>query len=197
MTQKEKTRLHLKRQYKRTGGLLWKLIGPLLLTLPFFLPLFLAGIAMGRSQPGQAYTVGYESYDKTKLLNPGSRIYVLHTMEGETFYLPWQILDQGFRADVKTGRIQQGEELTVTTYSWILHDQIATLATNQKSYGDMELFEEIRGNWVKRYFFSGALFFALGLFITGISVWVSRDALRQARKLRKKYRVSLKQDQNR
>ena len=193
MTQEEKTKKHLQRQNKRTRSLLWKTVSPLMLMLVLSVPLFLSAFYTAKYEPGISFKVNYSDFYRrwTK-----GRLYILDTESDGSFRLPWQILENGFRDDIHNGTIRPGEILTITTRTGIYEDWIATLSTENRCYGDSELYQEIKNDWIRNRCIAGGIFLAVGLTISGIFYFVYYDAFRQVGRLRKKYRAKLKSEQS-
>lgn len=131
----------------------------------------------------------YDDYDRRY---PRGRIYTLETQSGTTYRLPWQILENGFREDIQAGIVQEGDTLTVTTRTGLFQDWIATLSTEEKCYGDFELYAEIKHDWIIRCWIVAGMFFLIGVVLTGIDCLIYRKAIKQALRLRKNYREDLK-----
>ena len=189
MKTRQKTKQHLRRQNKRIRGMIWKLSLPLLGMLLLCLPILISAWLTARSEPGQPFEIQYADYYRryTK-----GRLYMLETQSGTTYRFPWQILENGFREDVRAGIVQEGETLTVTTRTGLYQDWIATLSAKDKCYGDLDLYQEIKHDWIVRYWIAAGIFVLLGLMLTGIFCLLYRDAIKQALRLRKKYRADLR-----
>lgn len=189
MKTRQKTKQHLRRQNKRLRGLIWKLSLPILVMLLLCLPILISAWLTARNEPGQPFEVQYAEYYRR--ITTG-RLYMLETQSGKTYRLPWQILENGLREDIQAGIVQEGEILTISTRPGLWQDWIATLSTKDRCYGDLELYEEIKHDRIIRYWTAAGLFLLIGCVLTGIDCLLYRDAIRQALRLRKKYREDLK-----
>ena len=189
MTQEEKTKQHLQRQNKRLCRMIWKLSAPLLVMLLLCVPLVLGALRMANSEPGEAFTVRYSDYYRR--MTKG-RLYLLETESDGSYRLPWQILENGFRDDVKTGKICPGTVLTVTTRPGLYEDWIATLSTEDRCYGNLDLNREVQAFWIRHYCIAGGILLVIGLVLSGILFAVYRDAFQKASRLRRKYLEKMK-----
>lgn len=184
MKNEEKDRKHLARQNRQLRRLRLRIAKPLLLLLPISVVLLLFGVFACLRAPGESFFV---SFSGIASVTPHGRIYTLETATGERYYLPWQILENGLRKDIRSGVVQPGDVMQLSCYPWLFHDGIATLSCGGKEYGNLTLFERTRASDARRWFWCAGLFFVPDAVMLGLSYAADRKELRQAKRLRRKY----------
>ena len=186
MTQTEKDKLHIKKQNRRARKLLVDCLLPLFLIQFLAAPLLAVGVLFLCVKPSEPVEV---TFSECKWQN---RSLVLFTQEKNQWMIPHG-LREAFYPDVESGAVLPGDRLTVRWYPWMLRDAVATIASEDKIYGDLE---DWQTNQKKDARASFVFYGLLDLAGAAFSVWMwygTRAEYNEIRRFRRKYRERMRQ----
>lgn len=190
MTQAEKDKLHIKKQNRRARKLFVDSLVPLLLFQILAAPLLALGIQFLCVKPSEPMEVTFSECKWQPGFGRGKSL-VLYTQEKNEWMIPHH-LREAFYPDVESGAVLPGDRLTVRWYPWMLRDAVATIANEDKIYGDLEDWQTSQKKDAKGCFvISGVLNLAGAAF----SVWMwygTREEYNETRRLRRKYRERMR-----
>ncbi len=185
MTQEEKDNLHIKKQNRRARKLLAYSLMPLLLIQIFAAPMLALGILYLCVKPSEPVEVTFseckwQGFGRDKSL-------VLYTQEKNEWMIP-DHLREAFYPDVESGAVLPGDRLTVRWHPWMVRNAVATIASGDKIYGNLEDWQiSQKKDACGLFVFSGLL----NLAGVAFSVWIwhgDRAEYSEIRRLLRKYR---------
>ena len=194
MTQAEKDKLHIKKQNRRYRNLICRILAPILILQLLCSPLYIYMFMLRSAVPSEPMEIEY----KDSWWVSGYRVIdhlIIQEKTGRQYYV---LADCGrpFWEDVRAGEIVSGDRLTITACDWPVYDRIAELRAGDRVYADASDFEESRSDDIRLRLTICAIALGLGALAGMIVYLVERRELKNIRKLRRKYKARL-QEENR
>lgn len=193
MTQAEKDKLHIKKQNRRARKLFVDSLVPLLLFQILAAPLLALGIQFLCVKPSEPMEVTFSECKWQPGFGRGKSL-VLYTQEKNEWMIPHH-LREAFYPDVESGAVLPGDRLTVRWYPWMLRDAVATIANEDKIYGDLEDWQTSQKKDAKGCFVTSAVLTGLGLALSIGFFLLDPRELRDTLRLRRKYKARLQEDE--